>query len=104
MFAARTAAAATTRRLATRQASTLPHHPHSFHPPHYSLKERMEKFIPHESYPLIAFVIFMSSFGIYSGVHAINAVPGDLRLTPKRLQKAQEEKPWESERALSGKW
>ncbi|GAA6031937.1 hypothetical protein JCM8097_003351 [Rhodosporidiobolus ruineniae] len=90
--------------VARRQASTAAAHPHAHSPPHYSLQERLKKFVPTESYPLIAFVVVMSSFGIYSGVHAIKAVPGELRLTPKRLQAEEEHKPWEDPRALEGKW
>lgn len=26
----------------------------------------------------------MSSYGIYKGIHAINAIPGELRLVPER--------------------
>ncbi|GAA6006653.1 hypothetical protein JCM10207_005006 [Rhodosporidiobolus poonsookiae] len=108
MSALRTLASLSSRRLqstalpvARRQASTLPH---PFQPRHYSLKERFTKFVPVESYPLIAFVIAMSSFGLGKAYHAFIAVPGELRLMPARLEAAEAVEPWETERARAGKW
>ncbi len=40
--------------------------------------------MPTEAYPLIFAVVAMSSYGIYKGVHAINVIPGELRLVPER--------------------
>ncbi|GAA5897437.1 hypothetical protein JCM6882_001886 [Rhodosporidiobolus microsporus] len=86
---------------ARRQASTIPH---SYSPPHYTFKERLHKFVPVESYPLLAFVVCMSTFGITRLVHSINAVPDELRLIPDRYKGDDDVKPWEDPRALAGKW
>ncbi|PRQ72549.1 hypothetical protein AAT19DRAFT_16473 [Rhodotorula toruloides] len=126
--AIRQLAAASRRRVATslpagrRQASTtVPHH---FDAPHYSFKvrslrpvstssrltvlsrpqEKLTRFVPTESYPLIAFVACMSTYAIYSGFHAIGAVPGELRLAPSHLKQEKRVEPWEDPRALAGKW
>ncbi|GAA6006547.1 hypothetical protein JCM10207_004968 [Rhodosporidiobolus poonsookiae] len=88
--------------IARRHASTAPHY---VPPPQYTLKERLVKFVPVESYPLIVFVICMSTFGITWGIRSFTTVPGDLRLHSSRVKKAEDErKPWEDPRALEGKW
>lgn len=44
----------------------------------------LTKHVPTEAYPLIFAVIGMSSYGIYKGIHAFQAIPGELRLVPER--------------------
>ncbi|GEM06274.1 hypothetical protein Rt10032_c01g0291 [Rhodotorula toruloides] len=108
-LAIRQLAAVSRRRVSTpltvgrRQASTtVPHH---FEAPHYSFKEKLIRFVPTESYPLIAFVACMSTYAIYAGFRAIGAVPGELRLAPSHLKKQEKRgEPWEDPRALAGKW
>lgn len=39
--------------------------------------QRFKKFVPVEAYPLVAFVVLMSSFGLTYGVRAFTAVPGE---------------------------
>lgn len=47
-----------------------------------ALSQRFQKFCPVEAYPLIAFVVAMSSFGITYGVRAFNVVPGEVSFRP----------------------
>ncbi|GAA5969144.1 hypothetical protein JCM11641_007484 [Rhodosporidiobolus odoratus] len=108
MSALRNGVASSSRRLpstvaavARRQASTTPH---AFHPPQYTLKERFDKFVPVEAYPLIALCLTMSTFGLSWGIKAFDAVPGELRLTPTRFKESGQSKPWEDERAQQGRW
>ncbi|GAA5844725.1 hypothetical protein JCM11251_007359 [Rhodosporidiobolus azoricus] len=91
----------TTAPIARRQASTVPH---PYTPPHYSFKERLHKFVPVESYPLLAFVVCMSTFGLTRLYKSVVAIPDELRLVPDRYKGGNKVEPWEDPRALAGKW
>ncbi|GAA5980935.1 hypothetical protein JCM10908_003924 [Rhodotorula pacifica] len=106
----RQAAVASTRRttrlaqpIARRQMSgaTSPHH---WEPPHYTLKERLQKFAPVEIAPLVLAVATVSTFAIANIYWAFQRPEGELRLVPSRLNRKQQLQPWEDERALQGKW
>ncbi|GAA5997394.1 uncharacterized protein JCM10292_000229 [Rhodotorula paludigena] len=88
--------------VAKRHASTVTPHAHAT--PHYSTKEWLQRFVPVESYPLIAFVVCMSSFGIYNAAIAFNRPEGELRLAPNRYRRSTQHEPWEDPKALAGKW
>ncbi|GAA6051675.1 hypothetical protein JCM3770_001224 [Rhodotorula araucariae] len=87
-----------------RRAASTTTAPHAWVKPEYSFKDRLNRFVPTESYPLIAFVVSMSTFGIYNAVVAFNRPEGELRLAPGRYMRKTLPEPWEDQRALEGKW
>ncbi|GAA5897293.1 hypothetical protein JCM6882_001850 [Rhodosporidiobolus microsporus] len=77
--------------------------PKPYTPPQYTVKERLQRFVPTEAFPLLAFWVIMPTFGIVTFIFARNRVPGELRLS-RSTNQAEETKPWEDPKALAGKW
>ncbi|GAA5861319.1 hypothetical protein JCM1840_005332 [Sporobolomyces johnsonii] len=102
----RQVASASTSRLpsavARRHASTLPR---PYTPPHYSPRQWLSRFLPTEAVPIVSFVACMLGFATYMGAKSVRHNGAELRLVPARLNKdGGESAPWESERAVAGRW
>ncbi|GAA5918443.1 hypothetical protein JCM1841_003971 [Sporobolomyces salmonicolor] len=86
---------------ARRHASNVPR---AFAPPHYSPRQWVQHFLPTEAIPIVSFVTCMLGFATYMSAKSVRHNSGDLRLVPDRYRDGPSLEPWESERALAGKW